>query len=307
MAEDKRLYYLRWSRIFAMIAALLLVAGVALLAGPVICQDTMQTRSDHEYQQLAQETKSDPPVLPQAEPTTDSETHSMTTKAVEQIVQPTEQTDITTTKRPAQQSSSVKAETPKAIVSPGNTGADLAACKAKNKDFAAWLTIPGTRIDYPVVQSNNTDYYLAHTFTGSKSSLGTLFSLESVDYASGRNIAIYGHHITGSGQKMFKPLLSYKSKDFWAEHSTIYLDSTHGYRTYKVFAVINLTSDRWDPATASFSDDAAFSAFLNRAKQQSLYDTGVAVSAADRILTLITCDRSYAGKAGRLIVMAVEQ
>ena len=58
----------------------------------------------------------------------------------------------------------------------GKTGVDLDACKAQNDDFVAWLKIPGTKINYPVVWTNNVDYYLTHTFSGKESKVGTLFS-----------------------------------------------------------------------------------------------------------------------------------
>lgn len=191
-----------------------------------------------------------------------------------------------------------------------NTGVDLTAAHEKNGDFVAWLKIPGTNVNYPVVLSDNTDYYLTHSFTGKQSKLGTLFSLEKTDYETpGRNIAIYGHHITNtsSGELMFRPLLSYKKQSFYEKHSTIYLDSLYHTGTYKVFAVVNLVKGEWDPSTASFASDADFLAFIRQAQARSLYDTGVEVTAADRILTLITCDRSYAAADGRLIVLAVEQ
>ena len=63
----------------------------------------------------------------------------------------------------------------------------------------------------------------------------------------------------------------------------------------------------WDAATASFSSDESFLRFVNRAVKKSLVDTGVQVTAEDNILTLITCDRSYGGASGRLIVMAVQE
>ena len=158
--------------------------------------------------------------------------------------------------------------------------------------------------------SDDKDYYLTHSLTGKQSKLGTLFSLKKTDYETpGRNIAIYGHHITNtsSGELMFRPLLSYKKQSFYEKHSTIYLDSLYHTGTYKVFAVVNLVKGEWDPSTASFASDADFLAFIRRAQARSLYDTGVEVTAADRILTLITCDRSYAAADGRLIVLAVEQ
>lgn len=191
-----------------------------------------------------------------------------------------------------------------------NTGFDLTAAHEKNPDFVAWLKIPGTNVNYPVVLSDDTDYYLTHSFTGKQSKLGTLFSLKKTDYETpGRNIAIYGHHITNtsSGELMFRPLLSYKNQSFYEKHSMIYLDSLYHTGIYKVFAVVNLVKGEWDPSTASFASDADFLAFIRQAQARSLYDTGVEVTAADRILTLITCDRSYAAADGRLIVLAVEQ
>lgn len=185
---------------------------------------------------------------------------------------------------------------------------DLAACLAQNKDFIAWLYIPGTKVDYPVVLSDKTDYYLTHLFTGKASKLGCLFSLQKTDYRTpGRNIAIYGHHITSNNNVMFSPLLSYKKQSFYANHAVIQLDSLYRSSQYRIFAVINMDKDDWDASSTAFASNQDFLSFVNKAKAYSLYDTGVAVGADDHILTLITCDRSYGGKDGRLIVMAVEQ
>ena len=63
----------------------------------------------------------------------------------------------------------------------------------------------------------------------------------------------------------------------------------------------------WEPSTADFVSEQAYMDFIHRAKTQALYDTGVEVQPSDYILTLITCDRSFVGKDGRLVVMAVKQ
>ena len=190
---------------------------------------------------------------------------------------------------------------------PESDGLDFASCLAQNRDFIAWLTIPGTKIDYPVVSSNDTDYYLHHLFTGKESKLGTLFSLKSSDYSTpSKNITIHGHHLSNSSA-MFSTLLKYKSRSYCSNHRTIRLDTLYGKRTYQIFAVVNMKVSDWDVSTASFSGNDSFMRFVNRAKRAALYDTGVEVSANDHILTLVTCDRSYGGAAGRLLVMAVEQ
>ena len=190
----------------------------------------------------------------------------------------------------------------------GKTGVDLEACKLSNSDFVAWLKIPGTKINYPVVWTDRVDYYLTHTFSGKESKIGTLFSLGKTDYKTpGRNIAVYGHHITTSGGNMFQPLMSYKKKSFYEAHKTVYFDTLYDLGEYTIFAVINIKSTDWDASTASFDSDQSFLSFVNRAKAASLYDTGIEVNENDHILTLITCDRDYHNPDGRLIVMAVKQ
>ena len=190
---------------------------------------------------------------------------------------------------------------------PVQSDIDLEACLTQNRDFVAWLTIPGTKINYPVVRSNNTEYYLHHLFNGKESKLGCLFSLKSSDYqAPSKNIAIYGHHISHS-DAMFSTLMDYKDASYCAAHSLIRVSSLYGERTYRVFAVLNMNVSDWDAATASFSNNESFLRFVNRAIEKSMVDTGVRVTSEDNILTLITCDRSYGGASGRLIVMAVQE
>ena len=182
----------------------------------------------------------------------------------------------------------------------------FAAYRKQNPDFIAWLKIPGTPVDYPVVQSDDTEWYLNHLFTGKQSKLGCLFSLKNADYQTpGRNIAIYGHHLSASSA-MFSSLMNYKSESYWKQHSTIRLDSLYHSSQYRVFAVINMDVSDWDAATASFSSSADFMRFVNRARDKALYSTDIQVTENDRVLTLITCDRSYGGASGRLILMAVE-
>ena len=188
-----------------------------------------------------------------------------------------------------------------------DSGIDLEACLAQNKDFVAWLSIPGTVISYPVVRSDDSAYYLSHLFSGKKSKLGCLFSLKSSDYQlPSQNIAIYGHHLSHS-DAMFSTLIDYKQEAYYAEHNVITLDSLYGRRSYRIFAVLNMKVSDWDPAAASFGSGKAFLEFVSRAKRKALYSTGVEGKENDHILTLITCDRSYGGASGRLIVMAVQE
>ena len=267
------------------LAALLLIGGMLAVVLPVLQWDAEVSAEAGEYEQLREQNRQ-----AEARETVEEETLN------QHIVPPI---SLAEEGLPVQQSESAVGE--QAMV-------DLSAYLAQNPDFVAWLRIPGTNVDYPVVQTDDPDDYLNHTFSGKQSVVGTLFSLADADYAApGRNIAIYGHHLRSSGEKMFTSLMRYKNPDFYEDNKTVMLDSLYRHREYTIFAVMNMKVGDWEPSRTTFSGDAAFMAFVNRAKSESLYDTGVEVGADDHILTLITCDRSYAGKEGRLVILAVER
>ena len=268
-----------------LLAALLLIGGMLAVVLPVLQWDAEVSAEAGEYEQLREQNRQ-----AEARETVEEETLN------QHIVPPI---SLAEEGLPVQQSESAVGE--QAMV-------DLSAYLAQNPDFVAWLRIPGTNVDYPVVQTDNPDYYLNHTFSGKSSVVGTLFSLADADYAApGRNIAIYGHHLRSSGEKMFTSLMRYKNPDFYEDNKTVMLDSLYRHSEYTIFAVMNMKVGDWEPSRTTFSGDAAFMACVNRAKSESLYDTGVEVGADDHILTLITCDRSYAGKEGRLVILAVER
>ena len=276
----------------AFLAAAMAVTGAAMLLCPLIGQNTEMNRSAAEYDDLRVQLKSEEPAQ-----ATDAPAQGKSALRVLLGLPSATQEPLELSKTD---------ESPPEIDI--GTGADLAACLAQNDDFIAWIRIPGTNVDYPVVWTDDAEYYLHHTFTGKQGAAGTLFSLMKTDYSiPSRNIAIYGHHLKSSGEKMFTSLMRYKNPDFYEDNQTIVLDSLYRHSEYTIFAVVNMKTGDWEPSRTTFSGDAAFMAFVNRAKSESLYDTGVEVGADDHILTLITCDRSYAGKEGRLVILAVER
>ena len=274
----------------AFLAAEMAVTGAAMLLCPLIGQNTEMNRSAAEYDDLRVQLKSEEPAQATDAPAQDKSVLRVLLGFPGATQEPLElsKTD----------------ESPPEIDI--GTGADLAACLAQNDDFIAWIRIPGTNVDYPVVWTDDAEYYLHHTFTGKQGAAGTLFSLMKTDYSiPSRNIAIYGHHLKSTGEKMFTSLMRYKDADFYAGHETVLLDTLYESGSYRIFAVLNFHSSEWDASQADFENDAAFRDFIQYAKRNALYDTGVTVGAEDSILTLITCDRSYGGKAGRLAVVAV--
>lgn len=297
------------NRMLKVIVALLLV-GAAGIAVPLVMQD-MELRSDAaEYEALREQTKIETTAekpADEAVETAPDEPDEVSASVFEHGDDPLIEPDVPVAQQATETSAAEESAAP--VSSPQRkTSADLEALKTQNSDFIAWIQIPGTNVDYPVVLTDDTEYYLHHSFSGASSKLGTLFSLTKTDYETpGRNIAVYGHNISSSGQNMFRALHSYKDMDFYADHATIHFDTLHHSGTYTIFAVLNMIDGDWDPSTSVFINDDAFEAFIANAREQVLYDTGVEVSASDEILTLITCDRKYSDPDGRLIVMAVKQ
>lgn len=332
MSHNKRRS--RTSPMTAVLAVILLLAGIAAIGASLWMQENEITSGAEVYDALSQQLKhpavteekpdeqlpavTDVPAedeAPEQTPDYLSETEEpITVQPAESTTEPT----ITvvpplpmTTDVPAAQNDTIN--TQPVISKPfnsnmGYTGADLAACKAINGDFIGWLQIPSTDVDYPVVLTNDVDYYLDHTFDRKENIIGCLFSLGKTDYRTpSRNIAVYGHHMRRSrATTMFQPLHEYKSASFRNAHAGIYFETLYGSRSYTVFAVINKRESDWDASAADFASEADYQAFLDRALEWSLYDTGISVSTDDHILTLITCDRDYHSDDGQLVVMAVQ-
>ena len=332
MSHNKRRS--RSSPLTAVLAVILFLAGIAAVGASLWMQENEITTGAEAYETLSQQLKlpdtteeapdvqeADDPenTVQDAQPVqTPEEQPSAEESIVELPAEITEEPSVTVisplpvvTTEPAVQETTPTTQPVISKPASGNsgyTGADLDACKAINSDFIGWLQIPGTKVDYPVVLTNDVDYYLDHTFDRQENIIGCLFSLDKSDYSTpSRNIAVYGHHMRRSrSTTMFQPLHEYKSASFRNAHADITFDTLYGSRSYTVFAVINKRESDWDASAADFASDADYQAFLDRVQDWSLYDTGVHVSTDDHILTLITCDRDYHSDDGQLVVIAVQ-
>ena len=175
----------------------------------------------------------------------------------------------------------------------------------QNEDMVGWISIAGTTINYPVMQSrNNPNFYLKHNFEKEYSDLGTPYVQENCDIAESDNLVIYGHHIKGG--KMFGALEDYKSKSFYEEHKNIQFDTLTEQEEYEIVAVFKTVAYSsegfryYDFVDAENEED--FNSYVGKCKELALYDTGVTAEYGDRLITLSTCE--YSAQNGRLVVVA---
>lgn len=176
---------------------------------------------------------------------------------------------------------------------------------AQNSDLVGWISIPGTRIDYPVMQTkDNPNFYLKHAFDKSYSSYGVPYMQENCDVGISDNLVLYGHHMNNGS--MFSDLCKYESEDFYQEHKTIRFDTLDSFGDYEVIAAFKTVAyseegfKYYHFVRAEQEED--FDEFIDKCKELALYDTGVSAEYGDQLITLSTCE--YSRTNGRMVVVA---
>ena len=120
------------------------------------------------------------------------------------------------------------------------------------------------------------------------------------------NIIIYGHHMNDGS--MFAGLMKFKDKSFWEKHKTVSFDTLTDRQTYEVIAVFKTVVYTDSPDSFKYyqfvnADTAEdFTAYVEKCKKLSLYETGITAEYGDKLLTLSTCE--YSRTNGRLVVVA---
>ena len=177
------------------------------------------------------------------------------------------------------------------------------AMKDINSDYVAWIRIPGTNVDYPVVMADESNpyWYLKHNFKGKYDVYGTPYVIEP-NTVNDDNVIIYAHNMRDGS--MFGSLKKYRDEDWAMQNRLIELITDNKHLYYEVIAV--LTQDAYDPDIV-WSDHIVF-----RTQGQSFYygyeccsrsiiDFDYEPTGDDNYITLVTCE--YSTPNGRLLVV----
>lgn len=175
----------------------------------------------------------------------------------------------------------------------------------ENGDIYAWIYIPGTKINYAVLQSpDSLDYYLDHNIDGSKGYPGCIYSqlINSKEFTD-KNTILYGHNM--SNGTMFADLHKYSDEEFLQEHNYCFIYTPTCVCVYQIFAghmydashqILNInisTEDNYRKYLSSIVASAGNYA----------YDDSVGLTVESKLLTLSTCDS--AGHHVRWLVQGV--
>ena len=116
----------------------------------------------------------------------------------------------------------------------------------QNEDIYAWIQVPGTQVDYPVLQTEQDDYYLDYNIDHSKGYPGCIYTnaCNSKDF-SDYNTVLYGHNMKNG--TMFGSLHSFEDEQFFDEHPYIYVYTETVRMTYEIYEAAKFT-DVYIPA-----------------------------------------------------------
>ena len=185
--------------------------------------------------------------------------------------------------------------------------------QAKYPDVKAWLTIYDTKIDYPLVQTDNDDYYMNHDVYGEVQSSGSLF----LDYRnsptfSDFNTLIYGHHM--SERKMFGDIDLFLDEDFFNEHefgNLFYDGQDHG---LQIIAILEVNARDWNIYSPNLQGEELRLQYIEHIYDTAKYIRGVSSEAHesvdssgrtspltpdDQLLLLSTCSADITSKTSK--------
>jgi len=185
---------------------------------------------------------------------------------------------------------------------------DFAALQAENPDVYAWITIPGTNVDYPVAQSQVDDnYYLRRNLDGEFSEYGTVYSqsMNATDFSDPVTV-LYGHNsIDGM---MFGTLHRFEDKTFFDEHEEMYIYTPGHILTYRIISAYRY-DDRHILNSFNMSDvdvrQQYFNFVLAPTSMVVNVREGATLSVDDKIVQLSTCPTEGSASGNRYIVTGV--
>lgn len=183
---------------------------------------------------------------------------------------------------------------------------DWDALREENEDIYAWIYIPGTQVDYPVLQhSTENDYYLNRNLDQSSGYPGCIYTqLYNSKEFTDPNTVLYGHNM-GNGT-MFGSLHEYEDNTFFEEYPYVYVYTPEKTYVYEIFAACTF-SDAHLLYNYDYKTEDGFKEYVDDLTgvrdMKSHVRSDVAVEYGAHLLTLSTCIKNHPNE--RWLVSAV--
>lgn len=212
-----------------------------------------------------------------------------TEEAVTSVFQPVEETQLETEEQ-------IQPE----YISP----VDFSALSRENSDIVAWIRIPDTPVDYPIVQTTDNEKYLHTDFYGNKSAAGAIFlDYESDSDLEGRHNILYGHHMKNGS--MFKAIVKYKDEKYFQEHPFFTIYTPEKEIKIKVISAY-YGEPKAEMRQTHFSSEAEFDNFVKKITEKCTFALPLEAP-IDSLYTLITCSYEFPDARTFVIGAAVDE
>ena len=183
---------------------------------------------------------------------------------------------------------------------------DWAELKGINEEIVAWIDIPNTDINYPVLMHDGDgpgyQYYLHRNFDDTYLYAGSVFiDYRSTDGVNNKHIITHGHNMNNG--TMYADLLDYGkySGDLEAYKNapTLFIHTPEGgveqwiiFSVYKT-STLEVHGEFFNYLLGTFSSDAQYMNYIYNLKERSFFDVPVPINEDDQIITLSTCSYEY--------------
>lgn len=179
---------------------------------------------------------------------------------------------------------------------------DMDMLKEINGNFIGWLYFPAVELSYPVVQGEDNDYYLKHSFEDEKRNSGSIFmDCGAAPDWSDRNTFVFAHNMRdGSMFGAFNKIVD--DPTVLDASSRFYIYTEDVVYTYDIFSYYMTRSD--SNRYMVFTSDENYDLYTQWAVENSNYAFDVDLSERGNIVSLSTCYGS-AGTSRRILIHGV--
>ena len=176
--------------------------------------------------------------------------------------------------------------------------------KQKYPDVVGYVNVPTLGIAYPVVQTDNNDYYLTHMIDGSESTSGAIFLDYRIDKdpLKVKNTVLYGHNMNDGS--MFHKVEEFFNDRSLFDNATVEYVTENGVYIYEPLALYRC--DAYYPFFMHvFSSDEAYLDFCDMISEKAFYLSDVEYDESSTLISFATCVNSITTKNARYIYHAV--
>jgi sortase B len=162
-----------------------------------------------------------------------------------------------------------------------------------NPEIYAWIEVPDTKINYPVLQHEGEDqgYYLSRDIHGKSNQAGSIYTEDynNKDFKDPHTI-LYGHNMKNGS--MFHNVRYFAEKEFFEEHKDLFIYLPDRILKYEIIACYEY-DDRHLLGSFDFDDEEAYGKYLeeimNPRSMYTMIRKDREITVEDHLITLSTC------------------